>query len=205
MGMDFTYFEHPEKYSPMSEDEVPCDICGKEKICFDGEVFFGTDQVSFICSNCLSKGKLMDMDIFSCEGDVEELRRQVRAAHADWNDEAIAIDVEQKSAALEKTTPHLVTWQDWPWPAADGDYCRFIGYGSRQKYASLSKDADGEILFKQSLYYAVKEDADADELWQDLLPEEDIADYNESAEMPVLFYVFRSLHSDRILTVWDSN
>jgi hypothetical protein len=98
-----------------------------------------------------------------------------------------------------------VSWQDWVWPCAEGDYCRFIGYGSKTLYASMAPGTDGMVLFKNSFYHTVAYDADVDEFWDDLLPEEDIADYNESADLPVLFYVFKSLHSDRIVTIWDSN
>ena len=204
MVMKFTYFDHPEKYSPLSEEEETCDFCGQEKFCFDASFFYSVEDNDFICPQCLAGGKLIGREIFTCDGDIDELKRQLSVLHPEWSAEMIDADAERKTTALEKTTPHLITWQDWSWPAADGDYCRFIGYGSKEKFAALAPGTNGEELFKNSLYYTVEEDVD-DELWEDLLPEEDIADYNESADIPVLFYVFRSLHSDRIVTVWDNN
>lgn len=203
--MLFTYFEQPEKYSPLSEEETPCDFCGIEKLCFEGELFYGTDQVAYICPECLAEGKLTGRDIFTCEGDIEELRQQLRALHPEWSDEQIESVATEKTSALEKTTPHLVSWQDWSWPCADGDYCRFIGYGSKALFASMAPGTDGVQLFKHSIYHSIADDADVDTLWDDLLPEDDIADYHESADLPILFYVFKSLHTDRIVTIWDSN
>jgi len=111
----------------------------------------------------------------------------------------------QNTTELEKTTPHLVTWQDWSWPCADGDYCKFIGYGSRPFYNSLATTTTGEQLFKNSFYYNLKDDSDIDYLWQDVLPEKEVKDYNDSSELATLFYVFKSLHSDTIITIWDCN
>tara|TARA_R110000737_G_C14597927_1_gene488592 strand:- start:1529 stop:1864 length:336 start_codon:yes stop_codon:yes gene_type:complete len=66
----------------------------------------------------------------------------------------------QKTIELEKTTPHLVTWQDWSWPRVVGDYCKFIGYGSRPFYNSLATKATGEQLFKNSFYFNLMDDSD---------------------------------------------
>jgi uncharacterized protein CbrC (UPF0167 family) len=203
--MTFTYFDKAEKYSPLSEEAVSCDLCRMEKVCFDAELYYGTDQIDYICPECLAAGKLNDRDIFTCEGDIDELRRQLVVIHPDWSDAQIEGLAAEKTSVLEKTTPHLVSWQDWVWPCAEGDYCRFIGFGSKTLYASMAPGTDGMVLFKNSFYHTVADDVDVDEFWDDLLPEEDIADYNESADLPVLFYVFKSLHSDRIVTIWDSN
>lgn len=205
MEINFTYLEHPEKYSPLSEEEETCDFCGQEKLCMDASFLFGEEEYDFICPECLAGGKLIDREIFTCDGDIDELRRQLRVLHPEWSEEMIEADAEKKTIVLEKTTPQLISWQDWVWPAADGDYCRFIGYGSKEMFAALAPGTNGQELFKNSLYYTIDEDVDDDELWEEVLPDEDITDYNDSAELPVLFYVFRSLHSDRIVTVWDSN
>jgi hypothetical protein len=98
----------------------------------------------------------------------------------------------------------LVTWQDWAWPCADGDYCTFIGYGSKALYNRLSKDNDGQWLFQLSLYYTLKNEEDADELWEEYMPDKAIKDYEASAEFDVLFYVFKSLTTDTIITIRDA-
>src|SRR6187549_3276785 len=191
--MTFTYFENPLKYSPISEGLVNCSICRKEKICFDATLFYGEDQIEAICDECLAGGKLGDKDIFTAQGDIEELHTQLKDIHPDWSEEKLEEDASKKTFALEKTTPHLVTWQDWEWPCADGDYCKFIGYGSKALYASLAPGTDGEQLFSNSFYYTVDDDEDTESFWEELLPSHEINDYEESADHGTLLYVFRSL------------
>lgn len=202
--LNFTYFENPIKYSPLKEGLTICDTCEQEKICFDAELFYGEDSITAICPECLAGGKLMDKDVFTCEGHIEELRSQLKDIHPEWSVKEIEDDVVWKSSVLEKTTPYLVTWQDWEWPCADGDYCKFIGYGSKELYASLAPGTDREQLFKNSFYDIVLEDDHIDSFWEGTLPEQAIKDYEESTDFDTLFYVFKSLHSDIIVTVWDA-
>ena len=201
----FTYFENPLKFSPLRDGLTNCDICEREKICFDASLFYGEEQITAICPECLADGKLTDMDIFTCEGDVEELRSQLKDIHPAWSDKEIGDEVARKTTVLEKTTPHLVTWQDWEWPCADGDYCKFIGYGSKDLYASLAPGTDGEQLFKNSFYDIGLEEDHIESFRDGTLPEEAINDYEESTDFDTLFYVFKSLHSDTIVTVWDAS
>ena len=203
--MNFTYFENPLKFSPLKDGLNMCDTCGLEKICFDATLFYGQDQITAICPECLAEGKLMDRDIFTCQGHTEELKVQLKDIHAGWSDQEVEDDAAKRTSVLEKTTPHLVTWQDWEWPCVDGDYCKFIGYGSKALYASLAPGTDGEQLFKNSFYDIVLEDDHIDGFWEGTLPEESINDYEESTDYDTLFYVFKSLHSDTIVTVWDAS
>ena len=90
----------------------------------------------------------------------------------------------------KKTTPQVISWQDWPWPCAEGDYCTFIGYGSKALYNRLTEDRDGARLFQLSLYHTAKEEADADELWAESMPDREIMDQAASQDYETLFYVF---------------
>jgi len=203
--MTFKYFDKPEIFTGLRDKKATCDTCGQEKICFDAEAFYGSEEISSICPDCLANGKLIGKDIFTCVGDISELKRQIKDLNPTLTDLEIESLAKQKTTELEKTTPLLVSWQDWSWPCSDGDYCRFIGYGSRQFYNSLATKTTGEDLFKDSFYYNLKDDSDIDYLWEDILPETKIDDYNNSNEMSTLFYVFKSLNSDKIVTIWDCN
>ena len=108
-----------------------------------------------------------------------------------------------KTSLLERTTPPLITWQDWEWPCADGDYCRFIGFGSRPLYERLATSTTGEELFKRSFSAGLEDDVDTDDLWESVLPEEEILDFQATSEMDTLFYVFQSLTTDTIVTIMD--
>lgn len=200
--MTFKYFERPDLYVGLRDSETACDLCGQSKLCFDAESFFGQEDISSICPECLASGKLYDRDIFTCEGDKEELVCQLKALNPSWTESEVEALATQKTNELEKTTPGLITWQDWRWPCADGDYCRFIGYGSKPLYNRLAKDMNGEAFFKNSFN---NQDSDIDDLWSEYLPGQEIRNYEDSNKYGVLFYVFRSLHSDRVITIWDSN
>jgi hypothetical protein len=36
------------------------------------------------------------------------------------------------------------------------------------------------------------------------MPDKEISNYGESSQYSTLFYVFKSLHSERIVTIWDA-
>ncbi|MGM9507580.1 CbrC family protein [Larkinella sp. GY13] len=202
--MTFTYLDQPELFVGVSDENSRCDLCHRQKPCFDAAGFFGEDELAFICPECLSNGRLYERDSYTCQGDVAELKRQLHEANPALNKADIDDLADHKTLELEKTTPHLVTWQDWEWPCADGDYARFIGYGSKPLYKQLANDSDAQSLFEQSLYYTLKEECEPGELWEDV-PKKAIPDYAASSNYSTLFYVFKSLHSDQIITLWDSD
>lgn len=201
--MNFKYFDQPRLYASYTDHETACEICGRVTKCFDATLFFGTADLQVICEQCLADGKLTDLDVYTCEGDIEELENQLRHINPSLPEETIQSLAKEKTMELEKTTPHLITWQDWPWPAAEGDYCRFIGYGSKNFYQKESIGS-AQRFFEDTLYHYVKDIKDPEELWE-LMNEEDIPTYDDSANYPTLFYVFRSLESGKVITVWDTN
>ncbi|MBD2704153.1 CbrC family protein [Spirosoma sp. BT702] len=201
--MDFKYFANPELYVGFLADKVACTGCDIVKECFDATGFYGQEKIDAICTDCLGNGKLIGRSISTCEGDATRLKQQLRQLNPSLSWPDIANVVKLKTDELEKTTPQLVTWQDWLWPCSDGDYCRFIGYGSQVLYKKIAHDGRGKRLFIQSLTMD-SDDVDADELWDEYLPEKEIKDYQDSSDHSTLFYVFKSLHSDEIKTIWDT-
>jgi uncharacterized protein CbrC (UPF0167 family) len=201
--MTFTYFENPEMHTGLQEHIATCHFCEEEKACFDAESFYGEDKINSICPECLAAGRLVEIDSFTCNGDMEELRRQLKEIHPDMSSTEIEQLALQKTTLLERTTPPLITWQDWEWPCADGDYCRFIGFGSQPLYERLATAGSGEELFKDSFYSGLEDDVDTDDLWESVLPEDEIRDFQDSSEMETLFYVFQSLTSKKIVTIMD--
>lgn len=200
--MTFKYFDKPELFVGLRETKTICDTCGQEKVCFDAEAFYGTDDLTSICPDCLASGQLIHKNAFTCDGDIEELKQQIKRLNPDLTNDEIQNIADQKTIELVTTTPHLVTWQDWQWPCADGDYCRFIGYGSKPFYKELAKQIPVEEFFKDSFYDI---ESYIDYLWKDVVPDKEIKNYNDSNMYGALFYVFKSLNSDKIITIWDSN
>ena len=110
--------------------------------------------------------------------------------------------VDAKDIDLMQKTPVLITWQEWDWPCADGDYCQLIGYGSKPLYESLSKDQDPKAFFTNS-FYGDLVDSNTEYLWDEVLSPKQIKSYSDSEDYGTLFYVFKSQTTDTILTIWD--
>ena len=200
--MKFKYFESPGKFACFVEGKTTCDICTLEKKCLDAGLFVGEDSINTICLDCLAAGELNEMDIYTCQCDTEELRKQLQSIHPSMSEAEIESVVNQKTQELEKTTPPVITWQDWDWPCADGDYCMFLSYGSKALYNKLAEDKDGQSLFIDSVYHNL-DDADTDELWEDSMPAKLIKDNRDADGLSPLFYVFKSVSGDKIVTLWD--
>jgi uncharacterized protein CbrC (UPF0167 family) len=197
--MTFKYYDKPELFTGFRDTKTTCGTCGQEKFCFDAEAFYGTEDLTSICPDCLMGGQLNDKNIFTCNGDIEELKRQLKILNPTLTKIEIESIAQQKTTELEKTTPHLVTWQDWNWPCADGEYCKFIGFGSKPLYNEIAKYENVELFFKNSFYNSNYYE---EYLWEEV-PEKMILNYTESEQYFTLFYVFKSLNSDKILTIWD--
>lgn len=197
--MIFKYYDKPELFTGLTNTERICDICRKENFCFDAEAFYGIDRLKLICPDCLVNGKLNEINSFTCNGDKSELKRQIKKLNPKLSDVEIERIVKEKTFELEKTTPHLITWQDWEWPCADGDYCKFIGFGSKPLFRELAINEPAETFFKNSFYDSNYYE---DYLWEEV-PDNLILNHVESEQYFTLFYVFQSLNSDRIVIIWD--
>ena len=198
--MIFKYFDKPELFVGFRDTETNCDICTQKKFCFDAEGFYGRDELFSICPECLINGKLIDINSFTCEGDFLNLVQQLKHLNPSFTDTEIQEIAKQKTIELEKTTPQLITWQNWCWPCSEGDYCKFIGYGSKPFYQELAKDIPVKDFFKDSFYEG---EIYFDDLWTDVVPDVLVKDYEDSDQYGTLFYVFKSLNSDKIITRWD--
>ncbi len=201
--MSFKYFEHPEKFAVWLKLPTRCDFCGAEKRCFDGAAFQSSESVAAICEECLLAGALREKDVYACEGDIAELQNQLQALKPHKSAGSVNRRAGEITDDLERTTPPIFTHQNWYWPCHGGDYCTFLGYGSKPLYHQLAPDGDGEEFFKNSLYHTVEDLSDVDELWEESLPEQAIDSLAAAKPLETLFYVFRSQHGVQVYTVWD--
>ncbi len=76
--MTFKYFEDPERFIGLQDTETLCDICKRYQIGFDAEYFYGSNGLTSICSECLARGKLIDYDCYTFDGDIKGLVKQVK-------------------------------------------------------------------------------------------------------------------------------
>jgi uncharacterized protein CbrC (UPF0167 family) len=201
--MQFKYFLQPERFAQWLPAPVKCAFCEAVKTCLDGAAFLGTDTFTAICPDCLLSAKLLEQDSYACEGDIEALKHQLQVRKPEKSDKAVSNKAGEITDLLERTTPPIFKHQNWFWPCAGGDYCTFLGYGSKGLYEFLAPDGDGEELFKNSLYHTVEDLSDVDELWEDDMPDEPIDSLAAAKAMDTLFYVFRPQQGLRVITVWD--
>lgn len=104
-----------------------------------------------------------------------------------------------KTRELVKTTPPLLASTAFLWPALAGEYAKFIGYGSKQFYETLSSKTDAFTYFCNS----INEEPDkqkAREFWETKLPEEIIKNFNDSLTINPRVFVFQSLKSNLIVS-----
>lgn len=201
--MQFKYFLQPERFANWLPLPAKCSFCEAETNCLDGKAFQGSDVFAAICAGCLSSGKLYGQDSYAFEGDIEALQHQLHLRKPEKSMKAVNARAGEITDELERTTPPIYTHQNWYWPCAGGDYCTFVGYGSKGLYDFLAPDGDGEELFKNSLYHTVEDLSDVDELWEENMPVEPIDSLNAAKALETLFYVFRPQQGSRVITVWD--
>ncbi len=200
--MTFKYFEKPLIYAAMTDGPCTCSICREKEQCFDARTFIPSGALEAVCGTCLAAGRLKEYKISTCTGDSEELKRQLNAHQALKAEQADSL-CNEKTAGLESTTPAIKRFKPWLWPSADADYCKFLGYGSVPLYKRLALTT-GERLFKDTIYYNQVENSDSDYLWDAEMPLTEINSIEDLYGYDVQFYVFKSINSGKIVSIWDS-
>ncbi|MCI0570953.1 MAG: CbrC family protein [Myxococcaceae bacterium] len=194
----FKYFESPRTSAASSwtEEEDTCDLCGNEGPWYEGP-FVGEDDdgVERVCEECLAGGELTGQGLSANTGDVDTLRAQLQALPPAERETRIG----ERTEELQSRTPPLVTWQDLPWPAHCGDYCRFLGETGRKELDALAPDGNGEAFFHKHVYEA---DRELRIDFAELPPEAPTRD-EDAWEVGV--YLFRCLDCGTHVIRWDAN
>lgn len=198
MTIIFRYFEHHHQFSTYREDPDQCDLCGRSGPGYDGP-FYGLLDIDFVCEECLAVGRLAAIDIATNQGDVAALRDQLRILHPQSGDGERDQLARDRTAELEHQTPHLVTWQDFFWPAHCGDYCRFIKEVGQPELARLSPDGDGPAFL--ATHASDITDIDhAREVWADVRLDTPLDGH---LAYPLSVYLFRCLTCGEYVLLWD--
>ena len=136
----FKYFANPRAPVVTTWQEEPraCDVCGRTGPGYAGP-FYGPDACDFLCEACLGEGRLVALRASTNEGDAAALMEQLAALP----EAERAQLMRARNEELAHRTPHLVTWQDFSWPACCGDYARFEGEVGRAELDRLAPDGDG--------------------------------------------------------------
>ncbi len=200
--MAYKYFKYPSRYAVLTDEPIACEICKKKQICLDATAFYSKDEIEAICENCLKAGRLPEIEACSNDADVEELFDQLIHLHPNKKRETLLQEAKAKTDELEFRTPPLVSWQDWKFPALDGDYAQFVCFGSKHEYNKYAPDGDGKAFFEKWLLDDLREFTNFENLWR-AVPENRIRTVSQSNDFSLLTYLFKSLHSEQYVIVWD--
>ncbi len=200
--MAYKYFKYPARYAVFQDEDHACTICKQTKTCLETTPFYSEDDIDAICEDCLKGGRLSEIGACANDADVEQLFDQLEALFPDKKIEELLKEAKAKTDEIELRTPPLVSWQEWKFPAIDGDYCQFVCFASKQDYNKLAADGDGKKLLTESIIEELHEFTDVDAIWR-TLPDKQIKTVALSNNFPMLVYLFKSLHSEKYVTVWD--
>jgi len=204
MDPRFRYFHDPVTFAPRCHDSCECDICGAVKRCFDAAGYGGDGDYTAFCPECVAKGRLGEVGAYARKADYHGLRAQLKDCNPLLSEE----DVDTKARAItrnfERRTPLFPAWQDWPWPAHCGDYCRFQAIAGQGELNALSPKRKGKEILQRCLHPSFAAVTDIDILWEELKPGS-IVTLNHSLDLwDTMAYVFQCLTCEQIIITWDS-
>lgn len=199
--MKFQYFRDTKHYAGLLPGRYECGICGYKDKCFEGESFYGENIVDAICFKCVKNGKLENTGIFANDADVESLFDQMLALNPDTPKEQLLAEAKVKINEIELRTPPILSWEDWKFPALDGDFCEFVSFTSREELNELAVDGNG----KQFLIDHLRVDEDnlinPEIVWYQLSEKKIVS--IEQTNHDCLCYLFQSRVTDKYLIIWD--
>lgn len=197
-GSLFRYFQLPHSFSTYRRDPPhSCDLCGRVRPGYAGP-FYGQGNEDFVCEECLIAGRLAERGMTTNTGDAVALREQLAVLSPESESERLEELVRERTAELEERTPHIVSWQDWAWPAHCGDYARFEGEVGQPDLIQLAPDGDGRRFFLDHLY-DFREGTDPG-TWETIRPD---SPTDMAISYSTAVYLFRCLHCGEHLRVWD--
>jgi uncharacterized protein CbrC (UPF0167 family) len=201
MPHTFRYFARPHDFSTYHEDAQSCDICGLERPGYGSPYYGLRDDIEFVCEECLATGSLRDLDMETNEGDIVALRKSLATLRPELSEAVREQIARERNDELVHMTPHIVTWQDFFWPAHCGDYCRFIKEVGQRDLAALAHDGDGPTFLAAHDVIAANDASGRIRLnWEDVRPD---APTNGATSYAVGVYLFRCLTCDEPLLLWD--
>jgi uncharacterized protein CbrC (UPF0167 family) len=202
MQAEFKYFRDPERFAVILSKGTECDICHRVRRCFDASVFYGRERYTAFCFECVAAGRLAEVGAFGVNGDYGALKRQLQALNPGLPPDEVEQQARAITVRFEATTPKLLTWQDWAWPAHCGDYCQFVRMAGQADFNALAENGDGKRLFSTSLCRDLSESA-VDDIWTALKPGS-IGGISDPADnWSPMAYIFRCLKCGAIVTGFD--
>jgi uncharacterized protein CbrC (UPF0167 family) len=195
----FRYFLQPHAFSTYTSDPKECHFCHRDRPGYEGP-FYGVADIEFVCEACLATGRLAETDSFTNEGDREQLRRGVVQLRPEWELSTVESYCQERTRELEQRTPHLVTWQDFVWPAHCDDYCRVVKEVGKPDLIRLAPDGDGPQFLTSHLRDFSEREGQS--LWEFVRPD---SPQDGSVAYSAGFYLFECLRCGEFTILWDAD
>jgi len=198
VSYEYRYFRDPHAFSTYRQEPGRCGICDRTAPGYDGP-FFGPEDLSFVCEECLHGGRLQERECFTNEGDIVELRGNLALANPGISAERLASLVAERTDELTHRTPYVTTWQDFIWPVHCTDYCRYEKEAGRRDFQTLAGASDPKQFFVQHLTPSGR-GTDLDHLWQSV---RDDSPVDNSIAYSTAVYLFSCLVCATPVVLWD--
>lgn len=195
----FRYFRMPHRFSSYTAELHSCEFCGRLAPGYDGP-FYGEGECEFICEDCLASGRLSERGFFCNEGDLQALSEQLSRLNPSKSAQEIKDMASVRDMTLTTATPHLVTWQDFSWPAHCGDYMEFIQEVGQADLSRLASGGDGSAFLARSLSPEYGPEEVRREYWNDMRASSPLVDPTDYSSC---FYLYRCLTCNEHLILMD--
>jgi len=192
----FRYHHNPHKFSTYSLELGNCDFCSQKTPGYKGP-FYGTNNVNFVCEECLIVGKLAERNAFTNEGDFGSLKKEIQQKQPQLNESEIVRLAKIANDELCHRTPHVVTWQDFLWPVHCADYCGVIKEAGKPDLLKIAPMDEVRLMFGS-------------------IDDENFKDWFETGIRPdspndnliaysIGVYLFQCLHCQKYIVLWDTD
>ena len=104
--------------------------------------------------------------------------------------------VKDRNNELEHRTPHVITWQDFFWPAHCGDYCCFIKEAGKPDLVPIAPEGKYHLLFNDI------DDESFRYFWEGIRPD---SPKDNSTAYSIGVYLFQCLHCKQFIILNDSD
>ncbi len=169
----YRYFAAPHAFSTYISVPRRCDLCRRELPGYGGPFAGGmpdSPQVRHVCESCLRSGMLEPRGLYANSADQRALRAQLRERYPNAGDARVETLIALRTAAVERRTPPLVTWQPLMWPAHCGDYCLYLKEVGRPDLVLLAPDSDGRAFLARHAH-GIASSHHAEEVWEGIRPD----------------------------------
>jgi uncharacterized protein len=198
-GGAYRYFRRPHAFSTYSAAPEECHFCRQARPGYRGP-FYSTADIAFVCEPCLVAGRLAEAEASTNDPDLRALREGVERLHPELDPAALDAYCRERTRELVHRTPHLVTWQDFSWPAHCDDYCAFVAEVGKPDVARLAPDGDGPRFLATHLQDPPP--WDLGQLWGALRPD---SPADNRVSYPVAFYLFQCRRCGEHRILWDAD